>query len=174
MNDLDWIVGMLPIYFIGIMIYFVIWKSEYKDLLRIQKSSILNFLKIMGFVTIVRAITFFLTNDGSSNENLNIFSLLSVLGVFWEDLVYVVPLVLFKRLLNFKSKIFKAFFYLLVIATSISFGSGHLYQGMGAVALLSFYVPFTMFLGERKGFGTVIIAHILYDFITILTIMLFG
>ena len=91
------------------------------------------------------------------------------LGVFWEDAVHVFPLVLLARMYGEKLW-FKIIRWPLLIATMIAFGAGHLYQGPIAACALSFYIILSMQQGQKNGFGTVIIAHTLYDLITLLSI----
>lgn len=83
----------------------------------------------------------------------------SLLFVWWED-------VLFSLLLIYYAEKFlpKAMFIAVAIASSIVFGLGHLYQGWLAVVLLSLYPYFFSYkYGKKHGYGTVMLAHVVYD-----------
>lgn len=174
MDSLDFIIHMMPMYLIGIIMILIVYFSGLKDMLRIEKKPLFKFFKILGVLTVFRATTFFLLPEQEWLSNNNIYSLLSVLFVFWEDMVHTVPLLLLKKIINSDSKIFKWFYRFLILIVTLSFGSGHLYQGWPAAIVLSLYIPITLKIGEKRGFGTVMVGHVIYDFITVLTFIIFG
>jgi hypothetical protein len=174
MNGPEFLLNMLPYYLMGLLMFTLVYFSEYRSILRVEKAPLIKFLKFMLYVTILRIVMFTLTNSSSDlSYNENIWSLISVLFVPWEDLCHSIPLVLLGLLVNSKSKIFKAIQFLLMLVVMLAFGSGHLYQGMSSVFILSLYIPFTLWIGKKRGFGTVMVAHVIYDFVTVLTCMLF-
>jgi hypothetical protein len=93
----------------------------------------------------------------------------TTLGVFWEDAVHALPLVLLGKMFANKTW-YKIAKWPLLAAVMCSFGAGHLYQGVLAACMLSFYIPFSMKMGEKHGFGTVMLCHMMYDLITLLSI----
>ena len=88
-------------------------------------------------------------------------------GVFWEDMLHALPLILLQKLIGTQKKTWPIH----ILATAVimaSFGLGHTYQGAFAAFALSFYIPYSVQLGKKFGLGTVMICHILYDLSTIL------
>lgn len=120
--------------------------------------------------------------------------------VFWEDAFYVLPIYLVSKkevgswikykVLQFqkkylkkgwipwigtkeKSRNLKPVTWGLAVALSINFALGHAYQGVGGVLITMLYPYFISYrYGKKVGFGTVMICHILYDFITFYTVFL--
>jgi membrane protease YdiL (CAAX protease family) len=87
--------------------------------------------------------------------------------VFWEDAFFVLPFVFLSKF-KFTNKWY--IWWPLMIISSVFFGFGHLYQGAIAVAVTSLYPYFISYrYGNRFGFGTVMLCHILYDVMTFLT-----
>lgn len=86
--------------------------------------------------------------------------------VFWEDLF-------FGGLVYLSHKFIKNRFISLlsIILISLWFASGHLYQGYYIAALTGIYPYFISYrFAKKNGFGTVMVCHILYDFITVLLV----
>ena len=79
--------------------------------------------------------------------------------VWWEDLVFALPIFYTKK---FFSK--KIWIPVAIISSSL-FGLGHIYQGIVAVAVTGLYPYFiSNKYGEKHGFGTVMLCNIVYDF----------
>lgn len=91
--------------------------------------------------------------------------------VFWEDFFFGVPLYFIHKYMN-GSKI-KYVKWILTVAISIIFGMSHMYQGWGGVAITTL-LPYFICLkyGRKYGFGTTMVCHILYDSITVYSIIL--
>ena len=90
--------------------------------------------------------------------------------VFWEDAFYVLPMV-FLRKFKWTSKWY--IWYPIFIAMSAWFGHGHLYQGLYAAVVISLAPYFLSYrYGSKFGFGTIMLSHICYDFVTFYTIKL--
>jgi len=161
-------------FFIGVLIT-VIMIIKKPTLMKADFSKIASFLAFMAIITVGR-ISFcsFMSSidptflpqipDALYNHPMWRFLL-----VFWEDAFFVLPMVFaFKYLKNWMA-------IPIVIGLSLWFGSGHLYQGWWAVIITSLYPYFISYkYGLKVGFGTVMLCHILYDFITTYTIMFMG
>jgi hypothetical protein len=154
------------------MIY-VTYNSEYRNLLRVDFKALARFIAFLGVVFVGRFLLFkyVLPIDTASHTKSMADSIpwQVLLGVFWEDAAHSMPLVLAGMMLA-KSKIYSWLSKPLMVLVMLSFGSGHLYQGPVMAFLLSFYVMYSMKKGREYGFGTVMIAHILYDLSTLLSI----
>ena len=87
--------------------------------------------------------------------------------VFWEDAFYVIPMFLAVKLLK------KWYLYTPIIALlSIDFALGHQYQGNHAVFITALYPFFISYrFGKKYGLGTIMICHVIYDFITVYTMI---
>ena len=83
--------------------------------------------------------------------------------VFWEDFFFAVPIYFMMKYM--KNKWLRV---ALIVALSIVFGLGHMYQGWQACVLLAFMPYFVTYnYGKKFGFGTTMLAHILYDVFTL-------
>lgn len=167
------ILRMYPFWILGIIMIIATLRSEHKDLMRIQPKSLVKFLKTMAMVTAFRCVMayFFPISHASAAPILQI-PLAMTATVFWEDACHTLPLAIMARYLG-DSIPAKVALWALTGLVMISFGLGHVYQGAMAALMLSFYVPVVTKLGKTHGFGTVMICHSLYDFLTLLTVRLF-
>ncbi len=69
------------------------------------------------------------------------------------------------------TQLWKPITWAIALGLSVHFGMGHAYQGMSAVVITMLYPFFISYrYGRKVGFGTVMVCHILYDFITFYTI----
>lgn len=165
--------GLFPFWCMGILMIVAVFFSEHRDLLRVSFKGLGKFLIAMGFLTVYRFVVFKFLAPPEMLENLrhavHFLPWQGTLGVFWEDAVHVIPLVLLARTCADKLW-YKIVKWPLLIMVMIAFGAGHLYQGPVAAAALSFYIILSMKQGQKNGFGTVMIAHVLYDLITLLSI----
>lgn len=194
MDLMDLVMRMLPYWFLGIFMIYATIQSGNKDLLRFEKGPFLKFCKFMVVITIYRLVVFHFLKDSdflaSQLHSITQVPWQSALTVFWEDMSFAVPLVLLKRFLDSdkhklvfvnpeeppsfrKQRLKNLAYYASMAIMMLSFGSGHIYQGWYAAALLSMYVPFSVSRGQKYGFGTVIACHMLYDLSTILSIKWF-
>lgn len=180
MNFTEMALHMYPYWIMGAVLVFCTIQAGFKDVIRIQPKAVATFLLAMVWITVVRVIIFkffpqiqdFLPGDAKTL--VNEIPLGGTGFVFWEDMSHTMPLLILFRYLN-DSKIanfIKAFLTLLVM---FAFGMGHTYQGYLAAFAISFYIPYTLKLGEKFGLGTVMVCHTLFDAITLLTLrMLLG
>lgn len=167
------ILNMYPYWILGIAVIMATFFSDNKDLLRIQPDSLFKFFKIMMLVTAIRCtmMHFFPPTLASAAPVLQIP--LAMTGtVFWEDACHTLPLAIMGRWLG-DSIFSKIIMFALTVMVMVSFGLGHVYQGTATAFMLAFYIPIVTRLGKEHGFGTVMLCHMFYDFITLLTIRLF-
>jgi hypothetical protein len=164
---------LLPCWILGLFVIYAVRDSQYKDLLRVEFSPIVKFLKFMLIITAYRFIIFkfFTPHDmiEQIKETSNFIPIGATMGVFWEDAVHALPLVILGKMFGQKTW-YKWIRWPLLIGVMLSFGSGHLYQGTFAAAALSFYIPFSMSKGDKYGFGTIMLCHMLYDALTLLSL----
>lgn len=168
---------MYPYWIMGLFMLFVTYQSKHRDLLRIQWKSVGKWILFLGGLTVYRIVLFKYFGDHEylkeAAEGALTIPWQATLTVFWEDLCHTVPLVILSRWLGNDKLWKKALTWLAIIAVMISFGLGHVYQGAIAAFVLSFYIPFTFKKGQEVGFGTVMLCHVLYDLVTILTLQNF-
>jgi len=167
--------NMYPYWLLGLGMIFCTIKAGFKDLIRVEKAAVIKFLQFMGLITVFRVVLFtlfpgiqdFLPGDvGSMVDTIP----LGATGfVFWEDMVHTLPLLILFSYLN-DSKIANAIRMVLTGIVMFAFGMGHTYQGYLAAFVLSFYIPYSLKLGEKYGLGTVMVCHTLFDFITLITL----
>lgn len=162
-----------PCWMIGIFMLSAVWGSKHRDVLRVDLKGILKFLILMTVLTIYRAAVFkWIAPPNmieSAREMVSFLPWQVTLGVFWEDACHSLPLVLLGKVFQ-KAKWYKYCSLPLLVLVMASFAVGHLYQGVLAAIAISFYIPFAMKMGKKYGFGTVMICHILYDMITLLSL----
>ena len=174
MNFREIALSMHPFWVLGIFVLFAIYFSKYRSLLRVTTKPILAWIKILTAVTIFRIIVFSFFGENAIIQNMVSGAAMipwpATLFVFWEDAVFGLPLAIASITLAQESKLKRNIVRLAIILVSIFFGSLHAYQGLAAIFLLSFYVPFILEKGREIGFGTIMICHIIYDLITIITI----
>jgi len=163
-------IRMYPSWIMGLFMLFTTYNSKYKNLLRVELKPTLKWLKILLFITITRIIVLKFVGHGSLNQGAATIPWQMAFTVFWEDLCYGLPLAIFALALGNNTKWKRIVTTIMIIAMMLSFGLGHVYQGYFAAFALSFYVPFTFKKGQEVGFGTIMVGHVLYDLITILTI----
>lgn len=168
MDVLDKFIEMSPYYILGIVILICVYFSPYRQMLTVKLQSVKKFIIFMLFITLIRIIAIKFDLLPYDLDHMRYISDLIkwqlLLMVFWEDATHTIPLAILKQHADTKFK--KILYYLLLVITMISFAAGHTYQGGFSAALLSLYIPVTIYYGLRIGFGTVMIAHVLYDIIT--------
>lgn len=167
------IAQLLPCWIMGMAMIWVTWNSQYREILQIKIKPILTFLKILAAIAAYRFLTLtFLTSPSvieATRISAHIIPLPLVFGVFWEDACHSMPLVLMGSIYG-SSRWYPWLSKIMLVVVMAAFGIGHLYQGVFAAIVLSFGVPFSMAMGKKYGFATVMICHILYDLSTLLSI----
>lgn len=168
---------MYPFWIMGLFMFYATYQSKYRDLLRVEWKAVLKWCVFLGIVTVYRIIMFkiFAGNDTLKDMTSGAMTIpwQATLTVGWEDMCHGLPLAIFALALGQDSLWKKILTWIAIIAVMISFGLGHVYQGVIAAAALSLYVPYTFKKGQQFGFGTVMICHVLYDLVTVLTLQNF-
>jgi len=151
--------GMLIPWMLGTLSLIYTYRIN-KKYLKVDFDAIKSFMVFMLWLTLFRTVLFF----ASSNPMEGILHLINpwlMLGVFWEDAVFVLPLIVLKD----EKNIPKVLYYILFAISTATFTLGHSYQGiMGLTSAI--YIYFSTKYGRQYGFGTVMICHTLYDLIT--------
>lgn len=161
-----------PSWLLGLSMLGVTLKSKFKELVRVEKQPMIEFGKFLCQITLFRVLTFGILTQFPMFKN-QYHTIASIpweatLFTFWEDMVHGLPLIMLKKMLG--DKWYHKLFYKLAFALTIfSFGIGHLYQGVFAAAMISFYIPFSIEKGEKYGIGTVCLCHMAFDLATVLT-----
>ena len=161
---------MYPFWILGVVILGMVLASGHKYLLRAEKRPIAKWIILLCWITLYRVLMSKLLNFqgiSSSPSLVAFFPIATVFTVFWEDAVHGLPLLIFKKLTK-GYKWVKPIYYLLLVMVMVEFGLGHVYQGPLAAFCLSFYIPYTVKMGEKYGFGTVMLCHMMYDFVTLM------
>lgn len=170
--------NMWPCWLLGVLMIWTTLRSEHKDLVRVDKRAFPPFIKAMLFLFAYRFFFFkFLAGKTMMDAIVGAKQLNGVLSipwpltltVFWEDACHTLPLALLQRFVG-ESMPAKIFYYAMLIMVMFSFALGHVYQGYFAAAMISMAIPWTLSLGKKYGFGTMMICHMLYDLTTILTL----
>lgn len=162
-----------PCWMLGILMVYLTWKSQYKEVLRVDLKGILKFARLLLIITVARVVLLKLLAPPEMLDNIrNISHMIpwqAILGVFWEDACHTMPLVL-AGMMWAGSKWYPILSKIALVVVMASFGSGHIYQGWLAAIGLSFYIPMTIKLGKKYGFGTIMLCHIAYDMSTLFTL----
>lgn len=164
---------MYPYWIMGAVVLACTAFAGFKEVIRVEKKAVRGFCKFLLILTLWRIalFTIFAKAFMGSAQNVAMIPWPLTLTVFWEDACHGLPLFLFKKLTASK-KWLKWLYYPIMAMVMIEFGMGHLYQGVIAAAFLSLYIPYSVKMGEKFGFGTVMACHTLFDLTTILTIKL--
>ena len=163
MNIKQFAINMFPYWILGIFIILSVLQTNQKKILKIDKNQVFKWFKFLLLVTIIRII---LCKIYSPNYILNSIKKIADLPwevgltVFWEDAVHGLPLLIFQKLIK-NIKFNKILYKIALILVMIEFGLGHLYQGFFPAFLLSFYIPFSIKIAKKHGFGTVMLCHML-------------
>jgi hypothetical protein len=144
--------NMWPAWTLGAYMLYVTGKSQFKDLLRIEKKPIMKWSFFLLFLTLYRILTIkYLAQTDMYKDALQNVAFIpwqATLTVFWEDACHTLPLVLLRRFLGTKWYMFPVHFFLLLMVM-FSFGAGHTYQGYGVAAFLMLYIPLTLKNGRK-------------------------
>jgi hypothetical protein len=163
---------MWPYWCLGALMGWAVWKSDYKDLLRFEWKPFAKFFLFMCVVSIYRYFMISLMVRHGMGSNLNAVKGLPVGAVFmtpWEDACHDLPLVLLRRIIGTNKWTWPIHALAMGIVV-LGFSSGHIYQGLFSAALIGLYIPVAVHFGKKRGFGTVMGCHVLYDFSTIMII----
>lgn len=155
------------------------------SLLMIDKDFVLKFLKIMLLINVPLRIGLMALSHGGpvSEVTYRILDMpLSVfLGVFWEDAFYVLPVLIMRYYQKLaqaagQEKRRKTFKLIADVATPILallFMHGHAYQGwVGMLTIIYWFFSYSV--GKKRGLGTSMICHILFDVIAVVLIHVYA
>lgn len=161
---------MFPYWILGALVIGAVIAAGEKRLLRIERRPVIDWILFLIMVTVIRFVILKVLGIGilpGKNPNIILLPWAVSLTVYWEDACHSLPLEILRKLIG--ESIPSLFIHIpALVATMISFGAGHLYQGVAAAVLLSLYIPYSRQAGRKYGFGTVIVCHMLYDLVTIL------
>jgi hypothetical protein len=145
-----------------------------RSVVRINWSALSKFLVFMVMVTFVR----FGIMDAQVKLGGTVLppiprqiDLWSLLLVYWEDCIYAIPLYYLAKWLKGRWKIL---WWAAALFSSYHFAIGHVYLGSPLWTAITFFYPvfISYRYGIRYGFGTVMLAHIMYDMFTVITVKL--
>lgn len=164
---------MYPCWLLGAAVIWATVKAGYGNLVRVERPAIMNFVRFLCVVTLYRIALFKLFPHAhmieEAGKNLSLIPWPLTLTVFWEDACHGLPLLLLRQFLGTKKWTWPIHGFL-TLMVMLEFGLGHVYQGLLPAALLSLYVPYSIRLGKKYGFGTVMLGHTLWDLSTIISI----
>jgi hypothetical protein len=158
---------------IGIILIILTFFTSYRTILRVDLKAILKWIIFLVVVFLIRLVLYKLS------IGLSIFAIFRSLPlsitpfVFWEDAVFGLPLLLFRNHIKDTNKICHYIFYILLGLFSFIFAAAHIYQSLWTFGVMLFYIYVTNDYARRYGYGTIMICHVLFDFITILTFQYF-
>jgi hypothetical protein len=169
--------NMYPFWILGILVIGSVIASGNKSLLRIKRKPLIKWIGFLAFITAIRFVLYRIAMLSETSHHMHqavaMFPWYVGLTVFWEDAAHGLPLLILRKLLSKSNKYIKLLYYPVLLAVMVEFGIGHLYQGILPAMLLSFYIPYSVKVGEKNGFGTVMIGHMLYDIVTLLSVQYF-
>jgi hypothetical protein len=155
------------IFYLAFAVMFISY-SYYPELFKFDFNVLMKFTKFLTIVLAMKVVveTFILHHtDFYFPEHYHIFnsiSIHSVLAVYWEDAIFVLPFLFFWH--KFKEK--AIWFLPLFIASTIAFAAGHLHQGnIGWVTII--YPPLALYFSKKHGISTIMACHIIYDIVVI-------
>lgn len=160
------VLRMWPAWVIGLSILLLTFKSKYRPLLAVKLKPIKFFLCFIAVLVVTRLVCWKLFQQMTLIP-VDIKALQSIpwqasLFVFWEDATYVLPFMIFKRIVHGK-KYMRLFYYATMFLMCLDFGAGHIYQSIYVGLLMTIYIPMVMDLAEQYGVGTVMICHTIFD-----------
>lgn len=165
----EFALDMYPCWIAGIVMIAAVLAAGKKYLLRIQKESLWSFVKFMCWVTALRLILHKIFPENANHfRGSDIMPWGVPFTVFWEDAIHGLPLLILREWIKDK-KYLKYLYYPVLFLFMFEFALGHLYQGLGGL-FLGLYIPYSINMGKKHGFGTVMICHMLYDLCTMVFI----
>lgn len=165
---------MYPYWLMGAFVLWATIKGGNKEVVRVEKPAVISWIKFLGMLTLYRVVIFKLFGGNSHiHETAKVITQIPwplTLTVFWEDACHGLPLLLLRNFIG-TDKWWKWMIHVpLTMLVMLEFGMGHVYQGIPAAMMLSLYIPYSIRLGRKYGFGTVMVGHTLYDLSTVLSL----
>lgn len=149
----------------------ILASTIFKGICRVEFPPIFKFFKLMLIITAIRIGLQFtsITAPANGRDVMDEITLLSLLQVFWEDVFFTLPALMLDRLGRSGFEI-----GLCLAISAVAFASCHLAYGALWAGITLLYVPFLSYkYGRLYGLGTIMICHILYDVMTLLSVRLF-
>lgn len=168
----EMILHYLPMWLLGLFMIFITIKSGNKDILKINKPSVVSWAKFLVISTVLKAIFMYFTWNAATADQFSNISWIPwqlTLTVWWEDAAHTLPLFLLYRLIGTSKKTWPIHALAFLIIW-LAFLSGHLYQGFMPAVFISMYIPFSLYFARSRGIGTMMVNHVLYDFSTIILV----
>ena len=138
----------------------ILFATKWPEDLSFKWKYVKQLLQIELILIIFRTSLFVLFPESIPDHfpNMTQMPLIYFLSVWWEDAVFVLPVILV-------SKYFKPTWITLIaiLISSYFFASGHQYQGWFGVAVTALYVPVIYKYRNILGMGTVMVCHIMHD-----------
>lgn len=151
--------------------------TKHKEITRISWDKVAQFLGFLTLLTIVRISAYdFMLQSGIIKQLPQMYpevlaSKWTLVLVFWEDVFFGIPIYFVQKYMTEGWK--KYLKWPLTIAISVLFGMGHAYQGMQGIIITSLIPYFICYrYGKEYGFGTTMVAHIMYDVFTVYSVIL--
>ncbi len=147
----------------------------FSKICEVKKDKVFSFIKLMLLITLFRVIlgailSYHGVRTADPSSPMNTIVLPTVLGVYWEDAVFTLPILVMERVNAPKWLI-----NVLLGISSVAFASGHIPYSLFWAAITLLYVPFISYkYGKANGLGTVMVCHIIYDLFTLATFKLLG
>lgn len=149
---------------------------KHPEIVRVDRETVLHFGSLIFIINVVKMAAILTVGSslfpsfvqGMREAMSHIPSVNYLLAAYWEDTFYVLPYLLLSKLIfNIESKKLKISLFvglfLLFLTTTLHFASGHLYQGK--MGWLTVIYPITSYcIAGRKGLGTMLILHVIFDF----------
>lgn len=163
--------NMFPFWILGLFIMYMVLSLGQKHILRVDKKQVVKWIRLLFRITFWRFVLFKVLAFGSifgiSVKNAAIMPIGMSLTVFWEDAVFGVMLFILQKNIG-ENKWLKPIYWAVLAIAMVLFSSMHLYQGWLWASIIGFYIPLSVKLGKKYGFGTVMICHMLYDLFTMI------
>jgi len=176
---------MIPMEFIltAVVLFCYAW-VRHPHLLKVDRPSVLKYGTLIVVINFLKVVGLSLYAVFKEPEALlhtaQIFDLIppnALLAVWWEDCFYVLPfLIIMQRIDAVKNYWLKSIYLIsstvLFLIAALHFMAGHAYQGpAGMVTII--YPIISFFVARRKGLGTMLILHILFDISAVATFWAF-
>lgn len=152
-------------FLMGVAIFLYCYFRQ-RELIRIEWDKVAKFIAIMVFITAIR----FGTMSIFGTPNTAGIGFADLPFVFWEDSFFaILGIYFFKDYL----KLSKKFWLPIAIVFSTVFAYGHLSYGVTWAIITLIGPAVSYYFGKKYGFGTSMTCHIIYDFITLLSVKVF-
>jgi hypothetical protein len=172
-----------PNWLLGICMILLVLNSKYRDMMRVEIPALIKVGRFLVLISVIRWLGFHFLASPEMIKGIKAMADLipwqAVLGTPWEDACHGLPLAIISAscyarrfhpsgLTWSHARWYKWVEKPLLFMVMMAFASGHLYQGIWQALAISLYIPFSINMGTKYGFGTVMVGHIMYDMSTLL------